>query len=142
MGVDGGCRALCLSRRESSAAASWYRLTEYLNNVKKKHLTAFVECYGLESLIPKNHYSMHIPEQWLECLMRWFDCWPQERKHRLIIAKAVKVYNTEVYEKSVISRLWHDTYMKWTGDNIDKHFHSAAWSAAELPGRVIRCRRM
>ena len=98
--------------------------------------------YGLESLIPKNHYSMHIPEQWLECLMRWFDCWPQERKHRLIIAKAVKVYNTEVYEKSVISRLWHDTYMKWTGDNIDKHFHSAAWSAAELPGRVIRCRRV
>ena len=28
-----------------------------LQDIMKKHLTAFVECYGLESLIPKNHYS-------------------------------------------------------------------------------------
>ena len=80
--------------------------------------------YGLESLIPKNHYSMHIPEQWLECLRRWFDCWPQECKHRIVIARASQVYNTEVFEKTLISRIWHDAYMRWTGDNLDKHFHS------------------
>ena len=63
-----------------------------LQDIMKKHLTAFKECYGIDSLIPKNHYSMHLPQQWLECLMRWFDCWPHERKHRTIIAKARLAY--------------------------------------------------
>ena len=90
-----------------------------LQDIMKKHSAAFVECYGLD-----NHFSFHIPEQWLECLMRWFDCWPQERKHRIVIMKARHAYNTSAFERTVMSRIWLDAYRRWTGNELDKHFHS------------------
>ena len=48
----------------------------------------------------------------------------RERKHRIVIAKARLAYNTECFEQTVISRIWHEAYMRWTGDDLDKHFHS------------------
>ena len=71
-----------------------------LQDIMKKHLTAFKECYGIDSLIPKNHYSMHLPQQWLECMMRWFDCWQLGRSRDLLIRYSTSCIYREM-EKSM-----------------------------------------
>ena len=75
-----------------------------LQDIVKKHLTAFVECYGLESLIPKKHFSMHIPEQWLECLRRWFDCWPCENVNTELSSRRPASHTTPRFSRKLLFR--------------------------------------
>ena len=52
------------------------RMVEMLRDVMSTHLHGFLECCGADAGVPKNHFSAHMPEQWIENRMKWLDCWP------------------------------------------------------------------
>ena len=47
---------------------------------QKKHVSSFLKTYGATLVRPKLHYSLHLPEQFLEQKCA-FDAFPGERKH-------------------------------------------------------------
>ena len=69
-----------------------------LRRLQALHFSAFKECYGNDSVRPKHHYSMHIPQQ-LEEVGLLLDAFPAERKHQLIIEIA------EFYNKAKVTKL-------------------------------------
>ena len=75
------------------------RMVEMLRDFMATHLHGFLECYGADAGVPKNHYSTHLAEQWIENLMKWLDCWPHERKHRLSLRVTKHSQNTVSFEK-------------------------------------------
>ena len=114
-----------------------------LRTIMEKHLAGFKVCYGMDALLPKNHYSLHIPEQYEENEDTWFDCWPQERKHRIVLRKARHAFNTRTFEKTCIARLWLETHRVWTGNDMDTRLRLCDWTSAGLPdrGQSTGCRR-
>jgi len=78
-----------------------------LKLAQRRHLKAFMKCYGQKAVRPKHHYSLHIGDQ---CLQRQIllDCFVMERKHRETKRAANQIQKTASYEQSVMAILWNN----------------------------------
>ena len=74
-----------------------------LRGAIQAHLRVFSRLYGEEAMVPKFHYSLHLPD----VLARWGwlpSCWVLERKHKNAKAWGEKLKDT--------SRDWHVSVLR------------------------------
>lgn len=79
-------------------------LCKQLQAAQRKHLKLFVEVYGTEHVLPKHHFSLHIPQQ-IKRDGLLLDTFVLERKHRVVKAEASLVASLHKYERSVLARV-------------------------------------
>ena len=72
-----------------------------------RHLQAFKNAYGEDHLVPKFHYSMHLPRL-LHVHGLLISCWVHERKHKCLKRWADQMHNSgKWYEASVLQETTH-----------------------------------
>ena len=73
------------------------------------HLQAFKNAYGEDSLVPKFHYSMHLPRL-LHIHGLLLSCWVHERKHKTLKRWADQLHNAgSWFEASVLQEATHSS---------------------------------
>eukprot|EP00435_Cladocopium_sp_Y103_P053176 s772_g17.t1 len=72
-----------------------------------RHLQTFKNGYGEDQLVPKFHYSMHLPKL-LELHGLLLSCWTHERKHKSLKRWADQLHNSgSWFEASVLRETTH-----------------------------------
>ena len=75
---------------------------EELQRLQERHLSSFKQAYGISEVKPKNHFSLHLPEQ--ICRNRYvLDCFVLERKHRAVKKMLTNVCNLAAFESSSLA---------------------------------------
>ena len=81
-----------------------------LQNAIVEHLTFYIHVYGLESFLPKHHYTLHLAEM-LSSHRLLLSCWVHERKHREVKAHAGMHTNTRAsWERSCLIDALHSSF--------------------------------
>ena len=93
-----------------------------LSRAIQTHLEFFKAAYGADEILPKHHYSLHVPGQ------PPIDCFTMERKLRLLKQTAEVIDNLKTFERSVFARVTLSELSEMTA------FHNDA-----LEGRVLPC---
>ena len=78
-------------------------LLNHLALLQKNHLVMFQIAYRPSEIKPKDHMSLHLPEQIRRHGML-LDCWVCERKHRRAKAFAEGTDNLRTFESTVIAK--------------------------------------
>ena len=63
-----------------------------------------VDAVWKNNLHSKFHWLIHLPDELIR-FKRLLSCWVHERKHKMVKHYAQNIYNTRVYERSILSEV-------------------------------------
>ena len=102
-----------------------------------KHCRGFIDAYGTEAIVPKFHYSLHLPG--FARKKPLISCFTHERKHRQIKQLANEIHNPgDWFEKSVFRDVWGEVILQMQADSfsLQPHLLSPKKATVSLQGML------